>query len=117
MKQIQETKLIVITREDISDGYKAVQSRHSNSDFAYEFPDTFRKWKEESNSIICLSVKNELELKKLHHKFQNITDCVLFFEPDINETTSLCLYGTPDVRRILQKLPLLLKNKKQNYEN
>ncbi len=72
----------------------------------------------ESNSIICLSVDNEVELKKLHDKFKSLTPSVIFYEPDVDEMTSLCLYGTPEVRKKLRSLPLLLRNKKEkeSYE-
>lgn len=108
--QINETKLVVITRSDISPGYQAVQSTHSIADFAFEFPDTFNKWKLESNSIICLSVKDEFELERLYEKFKDLTQSVIFYEPDVDERTSLCLYGTADIRKKLRSLPLLLKN-------
>lgn len=117
MKQINETKLIVITRGDISPGYQAVQSSHSIADFAFEHPDVFQDWKKESNSIICLSVKNLFELEKIYNKFSEKTPSVIFYEPDINEKTSICLYGTPDVRKKLRSLPLLLKNNKLNHES
>ena len=109
--QINETKLVVITRSDITPGYQAVQSTHSIADFAFEFPDTFTKWKLESNSIICLSVKNEFELERLYEKFKELTPTVIFYEPDVDERTSLCLYGTTEIRKKLRSLPLLLKNK------
>jgi len=73
------------------------------------------KWKLESNSIICLSVKDELELKKIHQKFKDLTPIVIFYEPDVDEMTSVCLYGTPDIRKKLRSLSLLLKN--NQYEN
>ena len=111
MKQINETKLVVITRSDISPGYQAEQSTHSVADFAFEYPDTFAKWKLDSNSIICLSVKNETELQKLYDKFKDLTPSVIFYEPDVDEMTSICLYGTPEIRKKLRSLPLLLKNK------
>ena len=114
--QINEEKLIVITRDDISDGYKVVQSCHSIANFAFEFPETFSKWKDKSNSIICLSVKNEFELKKLYHKYKYLTDTVIFFEPDVDESTSVCLYGAPQIRKSLSHLPLALKNKKNKDE-
>ena len=109
---MNETKLVVITRSDISDGYKAVQSCHSLADFAFEYPDTFKKWKLEFNSSICLSVKNEFELKKLYEKFKELTPTVIFYEPDVDEMTSICLYGSPEIRKKLRSLPLLLKNNK-----
>lgn len=108
--QIKETKLVVITRSDITPGYQAVQSTHSIADFAFEFPETFLKWKMESNSIICLSVKNEFELERLYEKFKELTPSVIFYEPDVYEKTSICLYGTPEIRKKLRSLPLLLKN-------
>ena len=108
--QINETKLVIITRSDITNGYQAVQSTHSIADFAFEFPNTFSKWKGESNSIICLSVKNEYELIKLYDKFKELTDSVIFFEPDINEMTSLCLYGTADIRKKLRIKRVRIRN-------
>lgn len=114
--QITEPKLIVITRSDISEGYQVVQSTHSIADFAFDFPKTFSQWKKESNSIICLSVKNEFELQKLYHKYKELTDAVIFFEPDIDQFTSVCLYGTPQVRKSLSHLPLSLKNNKSQDE-
>lgn len=110
MKQ-NETKLVVITRNDITEGYQAVQSTHSIADFAFEYPIEFKNWKSESNSIICLAVKNEFELKKIYQKFKELTPSVIFYEPDIDEETSICLYGTPEVRKKLRHLPLLLKSK------
>lgn len=110
MKQ-NETKLVVITRENISNGYKIVQSCHAISDFAFEYREEFKKWKNDSNSIICLSVKSEIELNKLYEKYKGLTPSVIFYEPDVNEMTSICLYGTPDIRKKLRHLPLLLKNK------
>ncbi len=114
--QIKETKLVVITRSDISPGYQAVQSTHSIADFAFEFPEVFSKWKSESNSIICLSVKSEFELERIYEKFKDLTPTVIFYEPDVDERTSLCLYGTPEIRKKLRSLPLLLKNKSNSNE-
>ena len=72
------------------------------------------KWKEESNSIICLAVKSEFELEKLHHKLKDLTPSVIFYEPDVDQMTSICLYGSPQIRKRLQNLPLLLKNNNEN---
>lgn len=94
----------------MSSGYMAVQSTHSIADFAHRYPTTFLTWKEESNSIICLSCKSEDDLLYLYNKYKDKTPSVKFFEPDVNQYTSICLYGTPDIRRSLSHLPLLLKN-------
>lgn len=110
--KFQETKLVTITRSDLKyDGYIIPQTSHAIADFAYEHPEVFKKWKEESNSIICLSCKSEEHLLKLYEKYSAVTSAVKFFEPDVNEWTSICLYATPKIRKSLSSLPLALKNK------
>lgn len=109
IKKFNESKLVVITRQDINPGYQCVQSNHSIADFAFEHSETFKKWKEESNSIICLSAKSEQHLLKLFEKYSQLTPTVKFFEPDVNEFTSICLYADPKIRKSLSHLPLTLK--------
>lgn len=117
MKQIasrfSETKLVTITRSDFNNfGYTIPQTSHAVADFAYEFPDEFKSWKETSNSIVCLGCNSEEELIKLYEKFSKLTPTVKFFEPDVDEWTSICLLGTPEVRKKLAHLPLIKpKNK------
>lgn len=101
---------MVITRQDINPGYQCVQSLHSSAEFFHEHPDVFKQWKEESNSIICLSAKSEEHLLKLYDKYSKLTPTSKFFEPDVDEWTSICLYGTPKIRKSLSHLPLTLKN-------
>ena len=110
MKQIKESKLITIVRSDIPDGYQVVQTAHAIADFAYSYPKTFEKWKNETNSIISLSVKTEVELKKFFHKLKLQTDIIYFTEPDIgDEWTSLCFYANHKIRNKVSKLSLCLK--------
>ena len=111
INKFQETKLVVITRQDINPGYTVVQSTHSIADFAFTHTEVFKKWKEESNSIICLSCKSEAQLLKLYEKYSELTPAVKFFEPDVDQWTSICIYGTPEIRKSLSHLPLALKNK------
>ena len=96
----------MITRQDINPGYQVVQSTHSIADFAHDHPEVFSKWKEESNSIICLSAKSQEHLLKLYEKYSSLTQASLFFEPDVDEYTSMCLYGSPEIRKALSHLPL-----------
>lgn len=112
----KETKLITITRSDITPGYQLVQSNHSIADFAYEHPLEFKKWKEESNSIVSLSIGDQDKLIDLYDKLSKLTACTIFYEPDISSYTSICLYGTPEIRKKLSKLPLALKDKKEVYD-
>jgi len=86
------------------------------ADFAYEFPEEFRHWKETSNSIICLGCKSEPELLKLYEKLSQLTNTVKFYEPDVDEWTSICLMGTTEVRKKLSHLPLLKPKNFKRYE-
>ena len=108
-EKLTETKLVVITRKDISPGYVVVQSSHSIADFADTHKEHFKDWKEQSNSIICLSIPDETELLKLYNKFKDKTPSIKFFEPDVDAYTSICLYGTEKIRKSLSHLPLSLK--------
>lgn len=89
-----------------------VQSQHSIADFAAEFPEQFRSWKKESNSIVSLSVNSEESLLKLYDKLSKKSSAILFREPDIDDqATSFCILGTPEIRKKLSYLPLSLKSK------
>lgn len=104
--------MVVITRADLSKGYQSQQSTHSIADFAYEFPQSFKDWKETSNSIICLQVKDESQLLDYYNRLSKLTNVVKFTEPDLNdESTSICLYADKDVRKKVSSLPLLGKEK------
>jgi hypothetical protein len=46
---------------------------------------------------------------KLYDKLSRITPSVIFFEPDIDDYTSICLLGTTDIRKKLSNLPLSLR--------
>lgn len=85
------------------------------ADFAFEHPELFKEWKETSNSIICLSVDSKDQLIRLYDKMSKLTPNVIFFEPDIDDYTSICLYGTPEIRKKLSNLPLSLSKKEVEY--
>lgn len=105
--------MIIITRSDLTSGYQAQQSCHAIADFAAEFPSDFKEWKETSNSIIALGVKNESELESLFEKLSKETNVTKFYEPDLNdELTSIALYGDSKIRKKLSYLPLLGKEPK-----
>lgn len=97
----------MITRKDITSGYQVVQSAHAIADFIGDYPNEAKEWRENGNSIVCLSVKNEQELLDLCSKFD--VPFVRFYEPDISEYTAICVLGTPKIRRKLSYLPLTLK--------
>lgn len=110
--QVQpNSKLVVITRNDIPDGYQLVQSNHAVADFAYEHPQKFKEWKDTSNYIISLQIPDEHQLIKLYEKLSDQgAIATLFREPDIdNEATSFAFFGTEDLRKKVSNLKLSLK--------
>ncbi len=48
-KNLDETKLVVITHKELSAGYQVVQSTHSIADFIFEYHEKTKEWKEKSN--------------------------------------------------------------------
>jgi hypothetical protein len=103
--------LYVITRQDISSGYQAVQSIHAAIQFGMEHPDIHRFWFDKSNYLGLLSVANELELGKIIEKAaeQNIKFSV-FREPDIdNQITAIALEPGNKSKKICSSLPLALR--------
>lgn len=108
----KQVKLVTITRKDLSAGYQLAQSIHAATAFAHEFPIHFQEWWNNSNYVIALSVDDENHLKTIFNELKcNGANVVAFTEPDIdNQLTSICYYGTPEMRKITQNLDLALKN-------
>lgn len=108
----------MITRKDLEPGDQLAQSLHAGIDFQHEWPDTAKQWKVESNSIVSLCTTDEQSLFKLAETFKTKGWIFNEFrEPDMDDQlTSLCIYGSPEVRRFLSYLPLTFKKSKQ-HEN
>ena len=114
-----QVKLVTVTRRDLSPGYQLAQTIHSSSRFAYHYPDLHREWIEKSEYVVSLSVDNEEKLQRLFYRLQdNGAIVVAFHEPDIqDQLTSICYYGTPELRKITQNLDLALEEVKVAIEN
>jgi hypothetical protein len=106
--------LVTITRQDITPGYQVVQTAHAIADFIHEHPAVSKQWKEESNSIITLSTKDEQSLTDYFNRLKELTPYVTsFYEPDVeDQMTAIAVYGTPSIRKVLSNLPLALKQSK-----
>lgn len=111
MKQIP--KLVIITRADLSDGYKAVQSTHAAINFVYEHPSRASPWFNNSNYIVQLEVKDEKSLKDVINsceKYQLVY--TTFREPDIgNQITAIAIEPSEKTQKITSKMQLLFKVK------
>jgi hypothetical protein len=84
---------------------------HSVVEFIMKHPDKSKIWYENSNSIIFLSVANELELLELINKCKEkeIEYCE-FREPDLdNSLTSICIEPSKKTKRLCYNLKLALK--------
>ena len=111
MKQINNQKLRVVTRRDLSIGYQATQSTHAAIDFQHEFPVEASEWQKNSNYLAVLTVEDESQLIKL------ITKAILlgikhtvFREPDIdNQITAVAFEPSEQARKLTSSCPLLGK--------
>ena len=113
-KNLNESKLVTITRQDITPGYQVVQTAHAIADFIYDHPDVSSHWKNESNSIITLATTDEQSLIRLYERLKQVTPHITaFHEPDVqDQMTAICVYGTPEIRKkFFSNLPLALKQK------
>lgn len=91
----------------MSSGYQLPQTNHAQTEFAIHYPQEFKEWYSNSNSIISLSVKNERELYNLSIKLENHNFKVCrFFEPDIQELTAISIVPQDGVKEMCSKLHL-----------
>lgn len=97
----------------MTEGYKAVQSTHAAINFVFEHPARAGPWFSSSNTLVQLELKNEKQLKLLIEKCQyHQLECSVFREPDIgNQITAVAIQPSPITQKLVQKIPLLFKNK------
>ena len=107
-----QIKLVTVTREDLDPGYQLVQTGHAIAEFAHKHPQLFKDWVETSNYLVSLSTQDENHLEKLYEKLKwRGAQVIRFTEPDIgDQLTAICFYGTPEMRKITNRLNLALKN-------
>ena len=107
--------MIVITRQDLSNGYQAVQGMHAAINFQHEYPEISKSWFNISNYLAFLSTKDENSLQALLNKFQHKgLKFSAFYEPDINnQLTAIALEPGEISRKITSHLPLALKSQIQ----
>lgn len=88
--------ITIITRKDLTPGYKVVQSAHSLADFAVKYYEEFKKWQFNSNYLCCLEASEsriEIILSKLDELKIKYS---VFLEPDIgNKMTSVAIEAIP----------------------
>ena len=100
----------------MSHGYQVCQTSHAVAQFSHEHPETFKDWFKDSQYLISLQVSSEDELLKTFGEIKKLfpeTVIDLFFEPDVDEHTSLCLYANEEVMEYLQKFQLIGSSQKE----
>ena len=105
------SKLIVITRRDLSSGQQMIQAAHAAIQFQHEHPKIAKEWNTNSKYLIFLSVENEYELTKFLQKIQfRDLKYAVFTEPDIgNQLTAIAIEPNIETYRLTSNLPLALK--------
>lgn len=101
----------MVTRGDLTDGYKAVQSTHAAINFTFEHPSRAGPWFKDSNYLVQLELKDEKQLKLLIRRCEELNLChSVFREPDIeNQITAIAIEPSPYTERLVKKIPLLFK--------
>ncbi len=100
-----------MVREDIEPGYQVSQIVHSAFRFSQEYPEITKSWMNNSETIVCLGIKNEEELDKLIQRAENKNiKYSSFREPDLNDqVTSVVLEPGENSKKLCSNLGLVLR--------
>lgn len=113
MTTTRSEKLYIVTRSNLKPGQQASQLVHVAREFQEAWPDIERKWYQESNTIVLLSVANETELRNLASKAKDKgIKTALFREPDLkNALTAIALEPCEQTASLCSGIALALRNK------
>ena len=78
MNQIT-SKLVVVTRQDLNNGYQAVQSGHAIAEFAASKKEIFDRWHKDSQYLVMLAARDIEHLIQQIEKIKNQTQNTLNF--------------------------------------
>ena len=100
--------MYIVTRQDLHPGYQIVQTAHAVAEFVLDHPHIARQWRDESQYMVALSVKDESELHALAEKASTLTiPTSVFHEPDIgNEVTAVAFAPSPETQKLLSSCSL-----------
>ena len=92
---MNELKLFVIVRNDLSRSQKTVQTLHAGAEYILNNPQT--PW--DNGTVVCLKVDNEDQLKEEIKRLDKMEiKHSIFKEPDIgNEITSLAIVSKDSI--------------------
>lgn len=105
--------MYVITRDDLSPAYQAVQASHAVADFIFQHKDLANVWHNISNYIILLSVTNEADLCAVPKALRGLNiSFTTFTEPDLgNELTAVAVSPGDKAEAFCRQFRLALREK------
>lgn len=116
-EQIQNYKMYVLVRQDISPGYQIAQSIHAKDQFTHDYPEIENRWYTESKTIVVLGVKNEHALKAFAFMAESRgLKSSMFFEPDIDEYTALAIEPGEETAQLCSNLKTACKGYRRIIE-
>lgn len=115
----EKSKLIIITRRDLSPGAQAAQSVHAAEQFQKEHDNVQSEWYFKSRHIVILSCDNEKSLKELLLKAHTRGIlCSAFSEPDFNDAlTAIALEPSEEAQKLTSNLPLAFREYTTAFQN
>jgi peptidyl-tRNA hydrolase len=108
---MKNDKMFLITRADLAPGQQAVQTAHVLTEFIFEHQYEAARWKNESNTIVMLTVDDEYQLLQLLNQAreQSISNS-LFKEPDLQDAvTAIALAPGNATHKLCKTLSLALR--------
>lgn len=107
---MNDYKLYLVTRRDLSFGDQTVQTCHVALQFAVDHPSTTERWTVASNTLVLLTVADEAALHALVERADYAgLDVSRFCEPDLGGAlTAVALEPSAGARKLCRGLPLAL---------
>lgn len=100
-------RLVTVIRQDLEPGYQIAQSIHSAVEYALNYTGQMAEWNFDSNYVLVLGTDNESTLEQFVLKLDLITpDYRVFYEPDIDQETSVTFLSSDETDLLTQNMPL-----------
>lgn len=104
-------RLVTIIREDLSPGYQIAQTVHAVAEYTMMNPELIKEWYTRSNYVLSLSVKDVEELVEFGRQLHLLgVKFNIFYEPDVNEMTSIAFVSTYETDIVTKSMPLAGKS-------
>lgn len=100
-------RLVTIIRQDLEPGYQIAQSIHSAVEFVMNSKEEVDAWHLESNYVLVLGCQDERHLEDIGTLlYDSDTKFRQFYEPDIDQYTSITFLSNDLTDEITKDMPL-----------